>query len=61
MNNFVHIEDSDSAELFEIKEELLNLMVELQEMTDGRGMYRKAAEHAVEQLFAILGEPGAGE
>lgn len=41
--------------------DLLDLYGELREMSEGRGMHKKAAETAISYLFEELGEPGAGE
>lgn len=43
------------------KSELLDHYGQLREASEGRGTHREAAEAAINYLFDVLGEPGAGE
>ena len=52
----------DKVEIVAIdKSELTGLYSELRELSEGRGAHRAAAETAINALFEILGEPGAGD
>lgn len=41
--------------------ELEGHYIALREAAEGRGAYKLAAELAIDYLFDVLGEPGAGE
>lgn len=43
------------------KTDLLNHYYALREASEGLGAHRVAADMAIDYLFDILGEPGAGE
>lgn len=56
------IEEVESMGFIVINEsDLLDLYGQLREVSEGRGAHREAAETAINYLFDVLGEPGAGE
>lgn len=56
------IEEVESMGFIVINEsELLDHYGQLREASEGRGAHREAAETAINYLFDVLGEPGAGE
>lgn len=56
------IEEVESMGFIVIDEgDLLDLYGQLREASEGRGAHREAAGTAINYLFEVLGEPGAGE